>query len=108
MSTDLAVFLQSALDMDKVEWDSQGRWRIFSKNGSGYSHIRYFGEVLSTAYACLPVLDASGQPIVDKGLEFIINVRGSVYHDYEVFAAEDAVKKSFDAIVGAIYAGQLE
>ena len=40
--------------MTKVEEDSEGRFRIFSKLGAGYSSSDYVGEILNNAYACLP------------------------------------------------------
>ena len=33
MSSDTAIFVQSALDLDEMEELSAGRWRIFSKLG---------------------------------------------------------------------------
>lgn len=35
MTADTAIFVQSGLDMDLVEQNSQGKWRIFSKLGAG-------------------------------------------------------------------------
>ena len=37
MTSDTAIFVQSGLDMDRVEEQSQGTWRIFSKLGAGNS-----------------------------------------------------------------------
>lgn len=55
MTADTAVYVQTALDMPKVEEDARGQWRIFSKLGAGYSSSRLVGEILDNAYACLPV-----------------------------------------------------
>lgn len=80
MSADKAIFVQSALDMRKVEADSKGRWRIFSKVGYGVPDDprRGNGELVEVSYACLPVLDAAGEPIPDRGHEvFIAAMQGT-------------------------------
>jgi hypothetical protein len=67
MSADTAIYLQSGHDPDYIEERSQGQWRIFSKLGLGTS-----GQFLNVGYACLPVLDPSGQPVPNWGREFVI------------------------------------
>lgn len=75
MSSDKAIFVQSALDVRKVEADAKGRWRIFSKVGYGVPDDqarRGNGELVEVSYACLPVLDAAGRPVPDQGRELFI------------------------------------
>lgn len=86
MTVDISVFLQSGLDMEvrrcprlfaivnicdcgcamrqAVEAAAQGKWRIFSKLGAGYSNSRYVGEIVNNAYACLPEYVSSLEWIV--------------------------------------------
>lgn len=54
MSADISVFVQSALNITEVENASQGKFRIFSKLGDGWSTSRYRGEIVLNAYSCLP------------------------------------------------------
>jgi hypothetical protein len=103
MSTDTAIFLQSAVDMARVEKESRGRWRIFSKLGGGYSTSRFVGEIVTNAYACFPVLDESGNPVPDEGVEFFISCRGSVPKDIHLEAVDKAVHQSVVNIVKQIY-----
>lgn len=107
MSTDTAVYIQTAIDIEKVETDAQGKWRIFSKLGAGYSSGRSVGEIVSNGYACFPELDNSGNPIPDAGVEFIVAVRGSVPEDVHLQQVELAVKKTMDAVVQAVYTHKL-
>jgi len=67
MSADTGIYLQSAVDIQAVESQSQGQWRIFSKLGYGQSGL------VENGYACIPVLDASGAPVVGRGLELAIS-----------------------------------
>lgn len=72
--------MQNAFDMKKVEADSQGRWRIFSKLGNGEATrptLGYVGEIANVAYACLPVLDAAGAPVPDEGAEFVLAIHAT-------------------------------
>jgi hypothetical protein len=62
MTSDTAVYVQTALDMVKTETDARGKWRIFSKLGAGYSSSRLVGEILDNAYACLPVYVVDESP----------------------------------------------
>jgi hypothetical protein len=71
LAADTTIFVQSALDMDAVEKDSHGRWRTFGKLGFGD------GEFVLTTYTCLPVLDAAGAPIPDRGAEMVIATRAT-------------------------------
>lgn len=107
MSTDIAIFAQTAVDINKVEADAQGRWRIFSKLGAGWSSDRNVGEIVSNSYASFPVLDVQGRPIPDAGVEFIISCRGSVAGDTTLVKVEEAVKDTMHSIIKAVYEGHL-
>lgn len=100
MSTDTSIFVQSSLDMKKVEADSNGEWRIYSKLGNGWSSSRGRGEIVNNAYVCLP--QENGQ-----GLEFTINVRGSVVNDYSTSQAESKVLEAMTQTISAIINGIL-
>jgi hypothetical protein len=99
MSTDITILLQSALDMNRVQQESHGRFRIFSKSGAGFSTSRRVGEILSSAYACLPVLDPAGQPVTDLGLEFLLHIRGSVPGDTHLSVVEAQVHRDIGKVV---------
>ena len=71
LAADPTIFVQSALDMDAVEKESHGRWRTFGKLGFGD------GEFVLATYTCLPVLDAAGAPIPDRGAEMVIATRAT-------------------------------
>jgi hypothetical protein len=69
MQGDTAVYLQSGLNMDELEKNSKGQWRIFGKLGFGYERG---GEFVHASYGCFPKLDDQGQAIPDVGKEMII------------------------------------
>ena len=69
MSSDTAIYAQAALPLATIEQRSGGRWRMFSKLGFGN------GEFVHVSYSCLPVIDASGAPVVDVGKEVFMAVR---------------------------------
>lgn len=71
LAADTTIYVQSALDMDAVEKDSHGRWRTFGKLGFGD------GEFVLATYTCLPVLDAAGAPVPDRGAELVIATRAT-------------------------------
>jgi hypothetical protein len=99
MSADTAIFVQSALNMTDIDSQSDGGWRILSKLGAGYSSSRSRGEIVTTAYACLPVHG--------EGLEFTISVRGSVPYDSSLKQVEVKVANAVKSIVESVYTGQL-
>ena len=99
MTADTAIFLQSAVNITQIEGDSQGKWRIFSKLGAGYSTSRLRGEIITTAYACFPVLDSNGNSVPGEGFEFTLTARGSVPNDGTLIQVEQLV---FDAVKGAV------
>ena len=107
MTADTAIFLQSALNMTRVEQESQGQFRIFSKLGAGWSSSREKGEIVSNAYACLPVLDSNGQPVPNQGYEFTISVKGSISVDPSLVEVEKQVYEAVQQTVGAILGNEL-
>lgn len=91
MTADTAIFIQSSLNMTTVEEKSQGKFRIFSKLGAGYSSSRSRGEIISSGHACLPVLDRNGNPVSNEGMELTISAKGSIPGDVTLKAAEQQV-----------------
>mgnify|MGYP004278102647 CR=1 FL=1 len=91
MTADTAIFVQSALEARNVSFnDPEGKWRIFSKLGAGYSSSRRVGEIWTSAYACVP------------GGEFILAARGSVVSDPSLVVAQSLVKKAVDETIAWI------
>jgi len=101
MSADTSIFLQSSLDISKVNEISRGNWRIFSKLGCGWSSSRQVGEIVSNAYACFPGSDDI------SGSEFSITVRGSVSNDSTLKLVEQQVKDAYDQVINLIQSNQL-
>jgi hypothetical protein len=80
MMRDQAIYMQNAFDMKTVEAESHGRWRIFSKEGDGTATRPGLGnvsEAANVAYACVPVLDAQGEPVPDRGAEFVLGIHAT-------------------------------
>ena len=102
MSADTAIFVQAALgDLPARAARSGGQWRIFSKLGAGFSDSRGgVGEVLTVAYACVPVLGAQ-----NAGLEFVLAARASVKGDVLLEDAQLRVKAAVDAAVAWVQQG---
>ena len=113
MTADTAIFLQMALEnvnllssgeVSNSNHDSENvDWRIFSKLGAGYSTSRGRGEIVTSAYACIPPTSTGG---VDgnghNGLQISITCRGSVPHDVTLIKAQKAVKSSVDEAIAFI------
>lgn len=106
MTADTAIYIQSAVDIDKIEKESQGQWRIFSKMGCGYSN-RGVGEIVTNGYGCFPVLDDAGNAVPDAGFEFVVSARASVPLDYSLEQADISVQKAVAEAVGALVQGKL-
>ena len=79
MESDTAVYMQNAVDINALDVNTKGQWRIFSKLGLGFSRG---GEIVHTDYACLPVFDSNGYPIMDQGAELIISIHLPVHEQY--------------------------
>jgi hypothetical protein len=111
MSVDTAIFLQSALNMTRVEELAPGLWRIYSKLGCGFSDPRkwpfmndtVYAEIVSNAYACLPALHVSDTP----SYEFVVSARGSVGNDPDLTKVQAAVLAAYQGAVGALVSGKL-
>ncbi len=99
MSADPSIFLQSWLNMSLVETAGQGKWRIYSKYGNGYSDSRGVGEVVNNVYACLPGYLG--------GVEMTIHLRASVVNDESLLMAEALVLEAMGQIVDAVRDGRL-
>lgn len=103
MSTDTAVYVQSSLNMTDVERKSQGKWRIFSKLGAGYSSSRLVGEIINTAHICMPDIENP-----ENGLEFTISARGSISHDTSLVSTDNLVYTAMQAAISAVVSGQIK
>ena len=90
------TLVQGGFNASAIEQRSRGTWRVVSKEGSGYSMIRFAGEVLINSYACLPVVDDGGNPVPDAGgVEFVVSARVSVPKDTHLeIAGADEVCRS--------------
>jgi hypothetical protein len=99
MSADTSIFLQSWLNMSLVEAASRGKWRIYSKLGSGYSGTRQVGEIVNNVYACLPGYLG--------GVEATIHLRASVPADTTLLKPQALVHEAMGQIVAAIRNGRI-
>ena len=118
VSTDL--FVQSGVpNMTEMQHQSGGAWRLFSKLGAGYSSSRHKGEILTNAYACLPVLqkrsddthgdmhDASRHAVAERGVEFVLSARASVAGDTGLVEAQRVLQEGVSCVTRAAYEGKL-
>ena len=104
MSADISIFLQSSVDINKIDEISDGKWRVFSKLGAGYSSSRQVGEIVSNTYACLPTSTETGST---DGTEFSITIRGSIVKDSSLKLVEQQVKDAYDQVINLIQSNQL-
>lgn len=98
MCADPSIYIQAALDMDRVEHDSGGRWRIFSKLGYGPATSRKDNEFVLLSYLCLPVVDQTERPVPDLGKECVMVAR----FDGEGMADDEADKLFADNLARLI------
>ncbi len=78
---------------------SQGRWRIHSKLGAGYSNDRNAGEIVTNAYVCLPnAADGGTRP-----LEFTLSARVSVPQDSTLALADIKLQAAVATIVSRLF-----
>lgn len=101
MTADTAIFLQSAsaLNLTRIDEASSGQWRLFSKLGAGYSSPRTRGEIITNAYACLPMPVGDSGTTTNGGIELSLSVRASENLDVVLERAQDAVLKAIDLIM---------
>jgi hypothetical protein len=107
MSVDISIFLQSSVDINKIDEISDGKWRVFSKLGAGYSSSRQVGEIVSNAYACLPTSTETAETRSTDGTEFSITIRGSIVKDSSLKLVEQQVKDAYDQVINLIQSNQL-
>lgn len=106
MTSDISVFIQSALDMNEVEERSDGEWRIFQKLGDGLLGAQQSSEINLNSYSCLPVIK-NGLPVPNEGVEFILSAKATAANDPKLTIAEALMAKAIEKIVQAIYRGDL-
>jgi hypothetical protein len=108
MSTDPGIFLQGALDsvekgiLKRIDENSGGAWRIFSKLGAGFSSSRNKGEILSNVYACLPHLFSP-----EDGIEVTFSVRASEDEDTSLLYAQASIMTALTETIRALMKGDL-
>jgi hypothetical protein len=102
MEADTAIYVQQALDLDALEAQSQGRWRVFSKLGFGDARG---GELVHNAYACLPAFDAGGAPVPDVGKELVISVHLSAGGDPR--GADRRLAEIYRELIWNVQAGRI-
>ena len=113
MSADTAIFLQVALENANLLKQEKGfhsnhssdnaDWRIFSKLGAGYSTSRERGEIVTSAYACIPPTSTGGvYGNGHNGLQISITCRSSVSRDVTLVKAQEVVKSSVDEAIAFV------
>lgn len=75
MCADPSIYVQSAFDLNRIEQESGGRWRIFSKIGYGPATRERGNEFVLLSYFSLPVIDATGGPVANLGREGVLAAR---------------------------------
>jgi len=103
MESDTAIYLEAGLDMAKIEAQSNGQWRIFSKLGFGTSRG---GEFVNAGYACLPVLGDDGAPKPNWGKEFFLVTQLSGEGDFPKTDARLA--EVYGQLVRGIMSGEIK
>lgn len=108
MSAALPASVTTALNLTAIDRTASGRWRVFTKEGAGFSTSRNRGEVTLNTYLCLPHIDqVTGQPIAGAGAEAIVSARVSILNDTHVAAAGERMVEGAGDLVKAIAAGLL-
>lgn len=105
MSTDTSIFLQRSVGETALA-RAGDQWRIFSKLGAGFSDTRQVGEITNIAYGCFPVLDSTGTPVVDEGLELVITSRASIPVDTKLITADKVLLDTLQSVVTSIVEAQ--
>lgn len=101
MTADTAIFVQSAsaVNLTRIDEASSGQWRLFSKLGAGYSTPRTKGEIITNAYACLPIPKGDIDALTEGGIEISLSVRASEVFDVTLERAQEAVLAAVDLIM---------
>lgn len=102
MESDTSVYLQEAVDITALDAQTQGQWRIFSKLGLGFTRG---GEIVHTDYGCLPALNPEGEPILDRGVEFVISIHLPARENYA--GADQQLASLYRDLVAAIQSGAI-
>ena len=113
MTADTAIFLQVALEnlgllahkdaSTYVNDTNDTDWRIFSKLGAGYSTSRGRGEIVTSAYACIPPTTTGGADgNGHDGIQVSIVCRGSVVRDVTLVKAQTAVMSSVNEAISFV------
>ena len=76
-------------------------------SGAGWSDDNGVGEIVTAAYASLPVLNKDGAAVPDAGVEFILVGRASIKDDQTLVQADAALQQTVANIAKAIYTGQI-
>jgi hypothetical protein len=96
LSANVAVYMQNALDMDAVEKNSGGSWRVLGKLGAGN------GDLVSVDYACLPDVDpVTKAPLADRGAEIVIASR-LASGGASIAARDQILADAYKTIVAAV------
>lgn len=99
MSADTAsMFVQSALDIEQIDRNSKGRWRLYSKLGDG-PHAG-LSDIQLNAYACLPNLNDQSE-----SREFVLSARGAWPTQQQT---DTNLQKAIAGIVQAVMDGSIE
>ena len=102
MEGDISVYLQSAVDINAINQNTQGQWRIFSKLGFGYSRG---GEVVHTDYGCFPNANENGEIQDNQGVELVISLHQPMNENY--VKGDRKVADIYRNIVQAVWRGDL-
>ena len=103
MESDVSVYMQQAVDIDQIEQNTRGQWRIFSKLGLGFSRG---GEIVHTDYACLPIFDDMGQPAIDQGVEMVLSIHLPAHKDYH--GADQELAQIYKVLMQGVLSGQIK
>lgn len=108
MTADTAIFVQSSagVNLTRIDEASSGKWRLFSKLGAGYSTSRTKGEIITNAYACLPIQKGDINAATEGGIEISLSVRASESFDATLERAQEATLAAVDLIMTHLMSDQ--
>ncbi len=102
MESDPTIYLQQALDINAIDSETAGRWRIFSKLGFGYARG---GEFVNAGYGCFPVFDDKNRAIPDRGIEFFIVTQLNAQRAHR--ETDRLIAETYRQIIGDIRSGNI-